>query len=46
MESQKKAFEARKKGNFKEEIVPITVTVKDKDGNEKKVTVSDDDGIR
>lgn len=46
VESQKKAFEARKKGNFKEEIVPITVTVKDKEGNEKKVTVTEDDGIR
>jgi acetyl-CoA acyltransferase 1 len=49
-ESQRKALDAQKKGLFKEEIVPITVTVveKNKDGTvtKKEVHVTDDDGVR
>jgi len=49
-ESQRKAVEAQKKGLFKEEIVPIKVTVKEKqkDGTikTKEVLVEHDDGIR
>lgn len=45
-ESNRKAAEARKKGLFKDEIVPITVNVKGADGTTKSVTVSEDDGIR
>eukprot|EP01091_Cochliopodium_minus_P012964 TRINITY_DN405_c0_g1_i1.p1 TRINITY_DN405_c0_g1~~TRINITY_DN405_c0_g1_i1.p1 ORF type:complete len:430 (+),score=145.72 TRINITY_DN405_c0_g1_i1:34-1290(+) len=44
--SHKKAFEAKKTGKFRDEIVPITVTVEDGNGNEKQVTVSEDEGIR
>ena len=36
----------KKTGLFKDEIVPITTTVKDKEGNEKEVTVTMDSGIR
>eukprot|EP01099_Mayorella_cantabrigiensis_P001419 TRINITY_DN1615_c0_g1_i1.p1 TRINITY_DN1615_c0_g1~~TRINITY_DN1615_c0_g1_i1.p1 ORF type:complete len:436 (-),score=163.49 TRINITY_DN1615_c0_g1_i1:144-1415(-) len=39
--SQTKALAAQKAGKFKEEIVPITVSL-----GGKKVTVSEDDGIR
>lgn len=46
LESHKKAIAAQKAGHFKEEIVPITVTVTDKEGNEKKVTLDKDDGAR
>lgn len=35
VESQRRAFEARKAGKFKEEIAPMTALVKDKDGNEQ-----------
>lgn len=42
--SHEKALLAQKNGWFKEEIVPITVTVQDKDGNEKEVTVTADEG--
>jgi acetyl-CoA acyltransferase 1 len=49
-ESQRKALEAQKKGLFKDEIVPITVTVvdKNKDGTvtKKEVLVTEDDGVR
>lgn len=45
-ESHRKAAAARKEGLFKAEIVPITVTVKQPDGTEKRVTVTEDDGIR
>jgi len=49
-ESQFKAAEAQKKGLFKEEIAPITVTVEEKakDGTvtKKTVHVEHDDGIR
>ena len=39
--SHKRAAEAQKSGKFKEEIVPVTVTVDD-----KQVTVTEDEGIR
>jgi len=45
-ESQRKAVEAQKQGFFKDEIVPITTTVRMADGSEKTVTVDSDDGIR
>jgi len=44
--SNQKAAAAQKNGTFKDEIIPVTVTVKDKDGNEKSVTVTQDDGVR
>lgn len=44
--SHKKASAAQKAGLFDAEIVPVETTVFDKEGNEKKVTVSKDDGIR
>jgi len=44
--SNQKAAAAQKNGTFKDEIIPVTVTVKDKDGNEKTVTVSQDEGVR
>jgi len=44
--SNQKAAAAQKNGLFKDEIIPITVTVKDKDGNVKVVTVSQDEGPR
>lgn len=46
MESQRRAFQARKEGKFVSEIAPIMAIVKDKDGNEKTVEVKEDDGIR
>lgn len=45
-ESHMKAKSAQEKGYFAKEIVPITVTRTDKDGNEKQVLVEHDDGIR
>ncbi|KAJ3215503.1 3-ketoacyl-CoA thiolase, peroxisomal [Clydaea vesicula] len=44
--SHKKAANAWKNGWFNEEVIPVTVTQVDKEGNEKKVTVKADDGIR
>ncbi|ODV91198.1 hypothetical protein CANCADRAFT_31916 [Tortispora caseinolytica NRRL Y-17796] len=44
--SYQKAEKAQKAGLFKDEIVPITAEVKDKDGNTQKVTVTQDEGIR
>ena len=44
--SHKRAFEAIKSGKFSDEIVPITVTLEDENGNEKTVTVSQDEGVR
>lgn len=44
--SHKKAGDAQKAGYFKDEIIPVTTTVSDKEGNEKEVTVTEDDGIR
>lgn len=46
MHSQQKAINAQKNGLFKDEIVPVETKVKDKEGNEKNVTVSADDGMR
>lgn len=43
-ESYKKAVEARKTGKFKNEIVPVTTQIKDKDGNVKTITVTEDEG--
>ncbi|KAI8099594.1 Thiolase, N-terminal domain-containing protein [Halteromyces radiatus] len=45
-ESHRKADQAQKNGWFKSEIVPVEVTVEDKDGNETKVIVDHDDGVR
>ncbi|KAI8337475.1 Thiolase, N-terminal domain-containing protein [Chlamydoabsidia padenii] len=44
--SHTKAIEAQKNGWFKEEIVPIKVTVEDKDGKETTVVIDKDDGVR
>jgi acetyl-CoA acyltransferase 1 len=44
--SHAKASKAIAQGKFKGEIVPVKVTVKDKDGNEKEVTVDTDEGAR
>jgi len=45
--SQERAIAATKNGRFKEEIVPITVTVEDeKSGESKQVTVDTDEGLR
>jgi len=45
-ESFSRAVKAQKEGRFKAEIVPVKTVVKDADGNEKEITVSEDDGIR
>ncbi|XP_056660080.1 3-ketoacyl-CoA thiolase, peroxisomal isoform X2 [Monodelphis domestica] len=44
--SQKKAARAQSQGCFQAEIVPVTTTVQDNKGNEKTVTVAQDEGIR
>ena len=44
--SHDKALRAQEMGLFDEEIIPITVNLKDADGNEKEVTVSKDEGPR
>jgi len=45
--SYQKAFKAQKSGLFKSEIVPVTTVWTDpKTGEEKKITVTEDDGIR
>lgn len=44
-ESQAKASKAQKEGKFKDEIVPVTTTIK-AEGGDKTVTISQDDGIR
>ncbi|CAO3643660.1 unnamed protein product [Cunninghamella blakesleeana] len=44
--SHTKAVEAQKNGWFKDEIVPITATVLDKDENESQVVADRDDGVR
>eukprot|EP00808_Paulinella_micropora_P013118 g38158.t1 len=46
VESHKKALTAQKDGRFKNEIVPVMTTVKDKEGKEINVTVNQDDGPR
>ncbi|XP_070565187.1 3-ketoacyl-CoA thiolase B, peroxisomal-like [Ptychodera flava] len=45
-ESQVKAKRAADAGHFKDEIVPVTTMIKDKDGNEREITVTKDEGIR
>ncbi|XP_077978471.1 3-ketoacyl-CoA thiolase B, peroxisomal-like [Glandiceps talaboti] len=45
-ESQTKAKRANDSGRFKDEIVPVKTTIIDKEGNEKEITVSNDEGIR
>lgn len=44
--SHKKAFAARAAGKFKDEIVPVETILKDAQGNEKRVVIAEDDGIR
>jgi len=44
--SQDRAAKAQANGWFDSEIVPITTTVEDKDGNETTVVVDKDEGIR
>ncbi|XP_033762268.1 3-ketoacyl-CoA thiolase B, peroxisomal-like [Pecten maximus] len=44
--SQDRAAKAQKEGLFDNEIVPVTTTIKDKEGNETTITVKKDDGIR
>lgn len=44
--SHQKAAIAQKAGHFKEEIVPCEVITLDKEGNEKKIIVDQDEGIR
>ena len=45
-ESQRRAATAREQGKFKEEIFPVTTTVYDEDGTQKKVTVTVDTILR
>jgi len=45
-QSQARAARAQQQGLYKDEIVPVTVTIKDKDGNASQVVVDKDDGIR
>ncbi|DAZ93020.1 TPA: hypothetical protein N0F65_009655 [Lagenidium giganteum] len=44
--SHAKAAEAQAKGWFDAEITPVPTIVKDKEGNEKEVTIAKDDGVR
>jgi acetyl-CoA acyltransferase 1 len=46
LESQEKAFKAQNEGRFKNEIIPVTTTIKDNEGNEKTIVVTKDDGVR
>ena len=46
VESNKKAAAAQKNGWFAQEITPYETIIKDKDGNEKKIIIDKDDGIR
>ncbi|KAI9983091.1 hypothetical protein PInf_007018 [Phytophthora infestans] len=43
--SHAKAAAAQANGWFKEEITPVSTIIKDKDGNEKSVIISQDDGL-
>lgn len=38
-QSQAKAARAQEQGHFKDEIIPLTVTLKDKDGNAQTVVI-------
>ncbi|MEE6467410.1 hypothetical protein FKM82_007230 [Ascaphus truei] len=44
--SQQKAAAAQRSGRYKNEIVPVTTTFTDDQGNTKTITVTEDDGIR
>ncbi|XP_054451002.1 3-ketoacyl-CoA thiolase, peroxisomal [Pteronotus mesoamericanus] len=44
--SQQKAARAQSKGCFQAEIVPVTTTVYDDKGTERRITVAQDEGIR
>ncbi|KAG0093063.1 3-ketoacyl-CoA thiolase with broad chain length specificity [Podila epicladia] len=44
--SYQKAAKAQKEGKFDSEIVPVKTMIKDKEGNEKEIIVSKDEGIR
>lgn len=46
MESHKKAARATEQGLFADEIIPVVTKVMDKDGNERTIKVTKDDGIR
>jgi acetyl-CoA acyltransferase 1 len=46
VESHRKAQAAISSGRFRDEIVPITATYTDAEGDEKTVTLSDDEGVR
>merc|ERR1712118_92907 len=45
-DSHKKALAAQKNGWFTEEIVPVTIEVKNKDGSVTKKTITEDEGPR
>ena len=45
-ESHRRALHAQQNGWFDDEIIPITTTYTDKEGNEQTVTLSKDNGIR
>lgn len=45
-ESQRRAATAREQGKFKDEIVPVTTTYFDEEGNAKTVTVTNDTILR
>lgn len=44
--SHAKALNAQKTGRFKDEIIPTEVNLSDKEGNEKRVVITKDDGPR
>ena len=44
--SQQKALAAQENGDLQAEITPVNTVIKDKDGNEKKITVVKDEGVR
>lgn len=46
LESYARAVRAVKEGRFASEIVPVTTVVKDAEGNEKTITVTQDEGPR
>lgn len=45
-DSHQKAYKAQQAGLFKDEIIPVKTTVKDKEGKSVEITVKEDDGIR
>lgn len=45
-ESFNKAEEAQKEGYFDDEIVPITTTIRNSDGQMQSITVNKDEGVR